>query len=74
MICKLCYISSNIIGVEDANDGGAKQRQRSVPKNIRLRASILVNIRPIPGIQVNLNFKFNTLLHIYIIILFFYAK
>ncbi|XP_012570634.1 wax ester synthase/diacylglycerol acyltransferase 11-like isoform X2 [Cicer arietinum] len=45
------YLNREYTSVEDANDGGAKQRQRSVPKNIRLRASILVNIRPIPGIQ-----------------------
>ncbi|CAL5206473.1 unnamed protein product [Lathyrus oleraceus] len=38
-------------GVEDKNDGTAMQRKSKIPKNIRLRASILVNIRPSPGIQ-----------------------
>ncbi|OIW18965.1 hypothetical protein TanjilG_09159 [Lupinus angustifolius] len=34
----------------DANAGAEKQRF-SVPKNIRIRASVLVNIRPVAGIQ-----------------------
>ncbi|KAK2453115.1 O-acyltransferase (WSD1) family protein [Trifolium repens] len=38
-------------GVKYANDGAAKQRKNSIPNNIRMRASILVNIRPSPGIQ-----------------------
>jgi hypothetical protein len=38
--------------VKYTNDGAAKQRKNSIPNNIRMRASILVNIRPSPGIQV----------------------
>ncbi|KEH39733.1 O-acyltransferase (WSD1-like) family protein [Medicago truncatula] len=37
-------------GVKNANDGAAMSKS-GIPKNIRLRASILVNIRASPGIQ-----------------------
>jgi hypothetical protein len=38
---------------EDEKDRGEKQRKNNLPKSIRLRATILVNLRPTVGIQVN---------------------
>ncbi|XP_062148270.1 wax ester synthase/diacylglycerol acyltransferase 5-like isoform X2 [Alnus glutinosa] len=36
---------------EDDKDVGAKQRKSNIPKSIRLRTAILVNLRPTAGIQ-----------------------
>ncbi|KAL5843272.1 hypothetical protein ACOSQ4_009230 [Xanthoceras sorbifolium] len=36
---------------ESTIDKGASERKNNLPKNIRLRATFFINIRPIPGIQ-----------------------
>lgn len=38
---------------EAKEDKGATQDQNNLPKNIRLRATLLMNIRPSPGIHVS---------------------
>lgn len=37
---------------KNEKDEGAKQNRHNLPKSIRLRANILVNLRPAAGIQV----------------------
>ncbi|KAK3037320.1 hypothetical protein RJ639_032082 [Escallonia herrerae] len=50
---------------EGKDDKGATEEKNNIPKNIRLRSTLLINIRPAAGIQAsllqNLNYAFNTL-------------
>lgn len=45
-------------------DGGEKQKKSNLPKRVRLRATILVNVRPTVGIQVIYLFLFFEQYHI----------
>lgn len=63
----LCYQKPNTVPLPDIQqqwfnkvnsageaeiDGGEKHRKSNLPKSVRLRATILVNVRPTVGIQV----------------------
>ncbi|RWV82955.1 hypothetical protein GW17_00055504 [Ensete ventricosum] len=37
---------------QNANDDDKKKKEKELPSNIRLRSTLLVNIRPSPGIHV----------------------
>ena len=43
---------------------GANQKKNNLPKNIRLRAALVMNIRPLPGLHVS---DFLIIFEIYII-------
>ena len=42
-----------LIAGEAKEDKGATEEKNNLPKNIRLRATLLMNIRPSPGIHVS---------------------
>ncbi|MCL7043428.1 hypothetical protein MKW94_005014 [Papaver nudicaule] len=46
-----CYLNRRY-GEEKKNDQGATEKRNNLPKNIRLRSTLLVNMRPSSGIQV----------------------
>lgn len=41
-----------LVAGKNERDEGAKQNRHNLPKSIRLRANVLVNLRPAAGIQV----------------------
>ena len=42
-----------LIAGETKEDKGATQKKNNLPKNIRLRATLMMNIRPSPGLHVS---------------------
>lgn len=43
-----------ILAGEGRKDGGETEKKNNLPKKIRLRSTLLVNIRASTGIQVNI--------------------
>ena len=47
------------LGIENKNDKGESEKKNNLPKNIRLRSILFINIRPSTGLQVSIYLLYN---------------